>query len=28
MFKGFDLKDEIYTRRWSSGRTDDNHKKV
>ena len=22
MFKGFNLKDEIYTRRWSSGRTD------
>jgi hypothetical protein len=28
MFKGFDLKDEIYTRRWSSGRIDDNHKSV
>jgi len=28
MFKGFDLKDEIYTRRWSSGRIDDNHKSI
>jgi hypothetical protein len=28
MFKGFDLKDEIYTRRWSSRRIDDNHKSI
>jgi hypothetical protein len=28
MFKGFDLKDEIYTRRWSSGRIADNHKSI
>jgi sugar-specific transcriptional regulator TrmB len=26
MFKGFSLKDEIYTRRWSAARRDDDHK--
>ncbi|MFL6385069.1 MAG: hypothetical protein ACJ712_08875, partial [Nitrososphaeraceae archaeon] len=26
MFKGFNLKDEIYTRRWSSEDTENNHK--
>jgi sugar-specific transcriptional regulator TrmB len=26
MFTGFNLKDEIYTRRWSSGRTHNDHK--
>lgn len=28
MFKGFDLKDEIYTRRWASGHVKDSHKSV
>jgi hypothetical protein len=28
MFKGFNLKDEIYTRRWSIGGTDNNYKRT